>query len=560
ETLESFRTNIATILTGSSPNSNKTQAEAVMREVTSAEEGQGVAKSMSALNMAKASETVWDDWLTQVSVEENVFVEGGDSEEDTLGPSLLLQQLEIFTENQIRYPTAFPQFLSRDLLPPLPRQDSFIADLDQWVAQVLTNLTGAKAIPIHEDDHMPVDVPIVPAPAVDSVVNNEDDRPNNVAFTTPADDSVHVAVVAATAAADDRVSSIAAAARVDPMPDRNHIAPLFHMWTTCTKIKRAQNTNEATERIVADNLLRYVFDDAEVALSSMDDCAFSVRLEETIALPRSNVSSVTADALVVASLPKAAVNTFVEKKLSLRLSLVALRLKYNPPKARQLHYIGVFAVEDKCQDKEAANRQVIMDLSAIQRHRKALSLQNRLVYGAVYLDARFSLFVSWWTDHESIAVASVPGHVWDLSTPRGIVQCGYYLFNLKERLRAEIVTDFSKLDVEHLFTEEGLKEWSDWRRGPSVSTKSRSNPSTAGPSSLGHSHDEEANGEEESVVSSNEELPTPELSNLSRIVDHARTVLKVEMWRDSVTDGPVAEGMETDRKEADGREGKGKGA
>ncbi|TCD66068.1 hypothetical protein EIP91_001877 [Steccherinum ochraceum] len=50
---------------------------------------------------------------------------------------------------------------------------------------------------------------------------------------------------------------------------------------------------------------------------------------------------------------------------------------------------------------------------------------DRYVYGAVYVETYFHLYVSRWAD-DSIEVSPVRGHVWDFATGRGLVKCLYY--------------------------------------------------------------------------------------------------------------------------------------
>ncbi|TCD70382.1 hypothetical protein EIP91_003735 [Steccherinum ochraceum] len=464
-----------------------------------AQERQAAARSISA---SKESGSAWEYWLQRASVVER-----------ELKADALLR-MGILIEHDVQIPISW---LNEDPYSPFPEQKVFFDDLKRLVLQSSTEIND---VPMHGDGDA---MPIVPT----LVVSINDDGSMSTVDHADAPPSVPAA---------------------DHISDCKDITALLHMWTTCTRIKRARNTNEATERIVADSLIRYVFDDTEV--SSPSDywegaSGFSVRMEETIALPRSVVNQATVNALVVASLPKSAVDAICDQQLGSRVA--GLRLRYRIPESPELHYIGVFPVVDKCKESLAARRHIIMELSAIQHHRKALCLRDRNVYGAVYRDATFYLFVSWWKDHKSIVSESrnVPRDLLKEVHSSTLRQFHAFPIILKERLRSEIVTDFSNIDMNQLFIEEGQKKWTQWR-GPAPGTMLPNPP-----------HTDLSAENEEGFDDSTDEEP-PEVSNLDLNTIHkVDTIRKVETWRDSVAKrlltgkGADRTMKEMDRKEED---------
>lgn len=57
-------------------------------------------------------------------------------------------------------------------------------------------------------------------------------------------------------------------------------------------------------------------------------------------------------------------------------------------------------------------------------------------------------------------------YTWDLTLPRQLVQCFYYLLALRRRLHAEVQEDLNTFDIKKMVTEESKKFRANWRYSP----------------------------------------------------------------------------------------------
>ncbi|TCD65489.1 hypothetical protein EIP91_002573 [Steccherinum ochraceum] len=317
-------------------------------------------------------------------------------------------------------------------------------------------------------------------------------------------------------------------------PSDNHLAAILLMWSMLEDTREETNRNEASQRLPVDVLLHYVFVSTESqSILDADERKFALCLEEQIALPQPRMktdekddfpSSAIVDALVVAW-----ISGSMDREVFSSNPEIEVDLKYRPTTFAP-HYLGVFPVEDKCADKEQAQRQLCMNLAAIQRHRKALCLQERDVYGAVFIAGHLSLYISWWKD-ETIEIAPVAALDWDLKSARGFVECFYYLSNFKEQVRGEIDADLTSFEIKNMLTDQARTSRSKWRLHPSDRPRgqSRGSPDAKRRKQSGGLHEDCS-----SVNSVDEELPTPEQTFSFPEVDLVDSVEKVANWIERV--------------------------
>lgn len=62
-------------------------------------------------------------------------------------------------------------------------------------------------------------------------------------------------------------------------------------------------------------------------------------------------------------------------------------------------------------------------------------------------------------------------YTWDLTSPKELVQCFYYLLALRHRLQAEVKEDFAAFDKKKIETVECRKLRANWRYSPSQERK-----------------------------------------------------------------------------------------
>lgn len=212
-----------------------------------------------------------------------------------------------------------------------------------------------------------------------------------------------------------------------PSTEDHDILSLLLPWSTGRK-GLSQNSNEATQRCVAEQLLNLAFHSnpgdevnwrvAWVTHLYIQTCMYAhVRAysyEVELAVPLSQIprdcpywsASVIADAYISVhfSLPKTGLtNPFTTGGRHAYLSG-----QYRPKRISEQSnlLLGVFVAEWKVKKEAVVLRQMAMDLFNVQNQRRALGLQQRLVYGGVYVNGQFQIYVSEWKD-EGATVVSV---------------------------------------------------------------------------------------------------------------------------------------------------------
>ncbi|TCD60744.1 hypothetical protein EIP91_009612 [Steccherinum ochraceum] len=261
----------------------------------------------------------------------------------------------------------------------------------------------------------------------------------------------------------------------DPeMQNFDELSFLLALWSSW---RYAHDTplkpNEATERTVLKTLLKRVFQGHPDRIAVLS--------QESIAIPQPfkgldfDTGPATVDTLVVGFIP-AHSSLHVNQNAHL-FDAMPLFLALEPSRGQEEDlppriYLGLLAVEVKCEDVAQAKRRICTDIAAILYHRRALRLEDRVVHGLTFVKKKVRLYVGFW-EGDGVRIGAAMNDVWDFNSPRDFVKFYFYLRGMKTRLDQQLDADIGAFDAEKLVAEGREKASRSWRKAQVTNKRSR---------------------------------------------------------------------------------------
>ncbi|OBZ66226.1 hypothetical protein A0H81_13786 [Grifola frondosa] len=172
---------------------------------------------------------------------------------------------------------------------------------------------------------------------------------------------------------------------------------------------------------------------------------YDVRIEARIRIRQSNtrlVANAVVDTLVTFPTPALHIDRFKAAGLSTQ---TAYHTQWYPGPGDVSPSLIVLPCEYKKTNHASNCNRVIMDFGTAQSQRRALGLEDRVIFGIAGGARRVTVLSSWWNGDK---INFIEHERWDLSRPLKFIEFYMFLCNLAAYMRRSIQADLHSYDIE----------------------------------------------------------------------------------------------------------------